>query len=257
MIDELRIGNIMEILSKKKHATNEYLAKQLHCSNSTLRRTLIEMETTGLIKRTWGGAMLSSLISTEYSHNYRETLYLEEKKNIASLAADFVGSGMSIYLDASSTVYQITPYLKDKTDLIILTNSLKSAYALTQDENSSNKVFILGGEINNKARCVVDSISNNAIINYLDFDLAIFSCRGILDMNVYEAKYEQALLKRKMMEKSKEVILLADHTKFGTKHHYKVASLADYTSVITDSKLEIYNNEELIRKNVDLICYDN
>lgn len=256
MIDELRIRNIMEILQKKKHATNEYLAEQLHCSNSTLRRTLIEMETTGLIKRTWGGAMLSALSSTEYSHNYRETLCLEEKRKIASLAADFIGSGMSIYLDASSTVYQLFPYLKEKSDLIVLTNSLKTAYTLTQDENSSNKIFILGGEVNNKARCVVDNVNNNEMINYLDFDLAVFSCRGILDMNVYEAKFEQAMLKKKMIERSKEVILLADHTKFGTKHHYKVASLSHYTAVITDTNPGDSYKAEISKNDIDLVWYE-
>lgn len=256
MIDELRIKKIMDILQKKKHATNQYFMEQLHCSSSTIRRTLIELETTGLIKRTWGGAMLSSLSSTEYSHNYRETLYLDEKKKIASLASDFIGSGMSIYLDASSTVYQLHPYLEEKNDLIILTNSLKTAYTLSQNENSSNKVFILGGEINNKARCVVDNINNNEMINYLDFDLAIFSCRGILNTNVYEATYEQAMLKKKMINCAKEVILLADHTKFGTKHHYKVASLSTYTAIITDTNPNEPYQSEANKNDVELIWYD-
>lgn len=235
MENDFRSEEILNLLRQKKKLSNQQLCQTLHCSVSTLRRDLVRLEARGLVKRTYGGVMLNVTTNNDYASIYREGSSTKEKKIIADLARDFVGPGMCVFLDPSSTVLPLCPYLKKIPNLVVVTNGLKNALALSEGENEGLSVFIIGGEIKNNSTAVINS-SYDSLFSAFQFDLAIFSCRGIDERGIYEANFSQAKVKKEMMAKAKKTLLLADSSKFDSSHFFKIGDFKDYEALITDKK---------------------
>lgn len=230
---DIREKEILEVLSKKKFVRNTELCEMLHCSTSSIRRALISLEQQNLIMRVRGGAMLTQTSNVEFSHAYREGTNLTNKKRIVDLAADFIAPGMCLFLDSSSTVQQIIDVIVTIPNLVVITNSLKTATLLSESNNESLKIFITGGEIKMNSKSVFPS-RQDPVFESFRFDLAFFSCRGIDEEGVYEANFSQANLKKEMMQRAKQKILLVDDSKFDSTHFFKIGDYSDYDAIITN-----------------------
>lgn len=248
----LRTNDILAILGKKKQMQTHELCRILHCSISTLRRDLLKLEDQGLVRRTYGGVILNTTPNTEFSHLYRESSHIKEKQRIADLAMDFVGPGMCLFLDSSSTVFQLCTYLKEIPNLVVITNGLKTALELSEGNNETLKVYITGGEIKPNSSSVISN-SSDAFLDCLQFNLAVLSCRGIDKSGVYEASVSQAKAKQTMMQKAKQTILMADGSKFGSSHFFKIGNLEDYEAIITDKEPEEVYKQTFAEQHAELI----
>ena len=143
-----RIEEVEAIIRRKRRMAIKELEQLTYSSASTLRRDLIYLEEHGLIRRARGEVFLNSSNTNEESYFLRENKNKNAKKKIATLSRDFIGPGMCIYLDASTTVFELCPYVCEVNHLIILTNDLKSAQYLAEHTNPSNKFLRL------EAKCV-------------------------------------------------------------------------------------------------------
>ena len=238
MMQEERLTQILTILKRRKKISNEELASMLFCSISTLRRDLIKLESQQLIRRVHGGVVLNLATTNEPSLYYRETNFIKEKKEICEITQDFIGDGMCVFLDSSSTVQQLVPLLKTVSNLVVLTNGIKLALNISDMNDESIKAFMFGGEIKKNSSSIVGTDFTTSFINQFNIDLAVFSCRG-LDINgVYESSLSQARIKQQVIDKSKNSILLADESKFDSPHFFKVSNLKTYSAIITNKKPE-------------------
>lgn len=236
MIQEERLTDILNILKKRKKISNDELASILYCSPSTLRRDLIKLENQKLIRRVFGGVVLNITSTNEPSFDYREANQIHEKKEICEIARDFIGDGMCIFLDSSSTVQQLIPLIENISNLVILTNGIKVALSISDMNDESIKAFVLGGEIKRNSSSIVGTDFSSCFIDQFNIDLAVFSCRGLDHNGIYESSLSQARIKQELLKKSKKSILLADHTKFNSTHFFKVADISSYNSIITNKK---------------------
>ena len=103
-----RTSDLLSYLVKKKQATSKELCTHLHCSISTLRRELLELEKRKLIRRTWGGAILNETTNMEYTYLQREASNMREKTIISGLARDCIAPGRCNYKVSRSTVLHYT-----------------------------------------------------------------------------------------------------------------------------------------------------
>src|ERR1700744_4733207 len=144
MSAEERQKRIENYLKKVEFASLEELAKQVDASTSTVRRDLTLMETTGVLKRTHGGARMTEPSSSdEFIFSPRETHQLAEKEAIGKACAELIQPNQSVIIDAGSTTYQVARHLENKTPHII-TNSLPVAN-LFAGANRLEVVFSRGG----------------------------------------------------------------------------------------------------------------
>lgn len=253
MFQEKRLNDIMNYLNKKKRASSTELANKIFCSISTLRRDLIKLEQLGLVKRVPGGVVLNLTKSDEPALFIRETSHISEKKNIANLALDFIGSGMCIFLDSSSTVQQLTPLLEQKSNIITLTNGLQTALSISQLNDSSIRSFMIGGEVRNNSSSVVGTDFSSSIINNFSIDLAFFSCRGLDNNGVYEASLSQATIKQQVLQRAKNSILLVDDSKFCSSHFFKIADLSQYSTIISNKPPKSLYLDTFEENNIELL----
>lgn len=228
-----RCMRIMEILTKRKVIATRELESLLYCSTSTLRRDLIRLENQKRIIREQGEVRIVLSKNIDYSYESRLDDRTRLKKLIAEIASTFLGQNQAIFLDSSSTTSFILPFLSEFDNLQVITNSVYLPPQLNKLSNIS--LFVTGGEVSGGT----NSILGNFAVDFLDnffTDIAFFSCRGIDNKGTYEADYNQALFKRKMISNSKKNILLVDSSKFDTKHFFKLTYLDKIDHIITDKK---------------------
>lgn len=233
MYSKERLDKIISILKVKKHVSSAYLCEQLYASSSTIRRDILELEKSGLVKRSHGGITYVPSANIEYSYIFRETENTREKKYICNLALDFLSNGNAVFLDSSSTVSHICPLLKKLSNLTVVTNGVKAALELSQMD--SINTFIAGGQLKLGSTSVIGELTGSFIDNF-HADVAIISCRGMNEEGIYEANQMQALVKQHMIRNSKTTLLLCDSSKFNQSHFYKLSSYKEITALITDKK---------------------
>lgn len=237
MMPAERLSKILECINTNGSANIEELTKLVDVSESTIRRDLKKLADKGLIIRTHGGAVTKT-ISTTFEQEARNKRFLqkEEKEYIGQLAANYVSDGESILLDSGTTTLALSRFLKYKKGLTVITYDLR--IALETELTSDSLLVVTGGIRRDGFDVLVGSETENFIRN-LSVDKAFLGADAIdLEMGVTNAGFAEVSIKQEIIKSAKEVILVADYTKFGKTALIKVASLEDIDHIITDSRVD-------------------
>jgi DeoR/GlpR family transcriptional regulator of sugar metabolism len=231
-----RRQSLLEILRKQPGLRVPQLAKVLDISEGTVRNDLNALEAEGRLTRVHGGAVLNDQV--QFQNN---SFMLRYKNNIAAKlamareAATLVNDGDSILLDASSTGFYLARELSGRNKLRVMTNGFEVARELAQ--NTSNTVILIGGVVNNDSSSVTGLLSEQIIAD-MHIEKAFFSCSGFsIERGMTEVHFEEAQLKRKAIESSKQVFALIDASKFGKEDLTPFARPIQITHLFTDSSI--------------------
>lgn len=105
---------IIEILMNKKSIDVNTLKDLLKTSISTLRRDLIALESTNIIKRSHGSVSLLQNSNIEFAYATRRQANEDIKNKLCRKASQFITDNSAIFLDASSTLSFLPKYLSNK-----------------------------------------------------------------------------------------------------------------------------------------------
>ena len=229
MSQKLRQEQILHILEKKKYVTVRYLCNTLHYSSATINRDLNAMQAVDLVKRSYGGVE-----AVEKSHHLpplpqRQIYMRKEKKRLAKAAAELIKNGDVVFLDGSTTVQHIIPFLVDKKDITVVTNNIRLAIELGELDI---KVICLGGEIRERPQVLLgDETVENAMRYHVD--KMFFSVAGnTLDGHIKDTAYR--LLYKVMLKNSKESYFLTDKTKTEEEINRELCDFSVLSGVISD-----------------------
>jgi DeoR family fructose operon transcriptional repressor len=197
------------------------------------------MEIDGVLTRTHGGAVFNaqySKDSTEYPLNIREIQRFAEKDHICKRAATLIQAGDTIFIDNSSTCIFLIKYIPVDFQVTIITNSIKVILESLKYKNSKHLVVCLGGFINESNLSTYGNIAQKNAAEFYP-NKAFMSCAGIHPPDqVVDTSILEVDTKRLMIERSKEVILLADHSKFGKNGNVFLADFDSIDVLITDNQ---------------------
>ena len=233
-----REERILNILREKNSIRCSELAKLLYVSVSTLRRDLEKLEEKNFIIREHGICKLSSKLRDEkYSYNLREQQNGVAKNRIARKAVKLIKDGSNIMMDGSSTVFGLIPYLEEFRDLLVISNSAKVSYALSE---TSIYNISTGGKMAEKTVSFVGQEAINAVKKY-NADVFFFSCMGLAD-NGYltDADEDENDVRREMMKHATKKIALVDSSKIGKKYLYNICHVSEVDEVICEEELPEY-----------------
>jgi DeoR family transcriptional regulator, fructose operon transcriptional repressor len=229
-----RRQSLLDILQKQPGLRVPELAKALDVSEGTVRNDLNALEGEGRLRRVRGGAVLEDqdhFQNNSFMRRYKDKAVA--KLAIARHAALLVHDGDSILLDASSTAYYLARVLGGRNKLRVMTNGFEVARELAS--NASNTVILIGGVVNNDSSSVTGLLSEHIIAD-IHIEKAFFSCSGFsVDRGMTEVHLEEAQLKRKAIESSKQVFALVDSSKFGKEDLTPFARPMQITHLFTDS----------------------
>jgi len=239
-----RRQSLLEMLRKEPGLRVPELAKAFGVSEGTVRNDLNALEKEGRLKRVHGGAILNT--QSQFQNNsfiYRYQQNAAAKIAIAEEAAKLVKDGDSILLDASSTAYYLACALSERKKLRVISNGFEVARELAQ--NSTNTVILIGGVVNNDSSSVTGLLSEQ-IIAEMHIEKSFFSCSGFsLERGMTEVHLEEAQLKRKAIESSRQVIALVDSSKIGKEDLTLFAYPDQISHLFTDSGLSAELAENL------------
>ena len=246
-----RRKQILELLSRSGQVWVSELSAKLGATPVTIRNDLAALGDEGLLERIPGGAVpraRSNLNRGVFSLHPEDH---ETKIRIASAAAKLIRDGETLFINSGTTAYFAARELKLKKNLKVVTNSIPVALEL--GEAPSFRVILLGGEINPQYSF---TYGNNVLEQLGQFraDRTILSMDGIrADVGLTTYHAEEAVVIRVMMERSKEVIAVVDHTKFGKSSAIKLTPLNKLDKIITDKDLNEKQKKLFIAEGVELI----
>ena len=165
----------METIYTRGRVTVRELSESYGISPVTIRKDLRQLETEGKIIKTHGGAISKEDMTSHVAFESRKSKNREKKILIGEKAASMVASGDTIFIDASTTTVEMCPYLKDITDLTIITNSVEIAYILGSAPYCN--VVIVGGGVKKETLSVIDSDIEKTFTNW-HIDKAFFGGWG-------------------------------------------------------------------------------
>lgn len=242
---------IMERLRSQHTVKVESLAKELFISEATVRRDLSQLEREGLLKRSYGGAMLLEGKDRETPLLLRQEENRSAKDRVAEIAVSLIADNSILMLDSSSTVMRLVPLLARFERLTAITHGLKTALMLHELSNVS--VYCTGGRLQENTFSMVGPSACERI-ECLNADIAFLSCRGFsLTRGITDASEEEAQIKRSMMAASQKKVLLFDDSKFERPYLIRVCEAEDFSAVICNQPLPREALDELERRGVPLL----
>lgn len=213
------------------------LAQQLDVSEMTVRRDLDTLHDAGLIVKVHGGATVRYEHSTdEPGFEAKLSLNIAEKRAIAASAALLTGPGAAIGITAGTTTAQLAAELVTVPNLTVVTNSLRVAGVFHEHERADRTVVLTGGE-RTPSDALVGPVAVAALSTF-HLDMVFMGVHGMHERAGFTTpNLREAETNRAFVEAAHELVVLADHTKWGVTGLTTMAALDDAAVVVTDDLL--------------------
>ncbi|WP_163099999.1 DeoR/GlpR family DNA-binding transcription regulator [Peribacillus alkalitolerans] len=240
VLPEERKNEILKELNNMGKVKVMELVEQFQVSEETIRRDLMLLEEKGLLKRVYGGAIKSVFQFEEPPFLQRTTVNQEAKGRIGQKAVELISNGDVIVIDVGTTTLEFAKFIENKNDITIITNSLPVSSVLTESLNQnrfSGQVLLLGGQIDPKQQSISGSLTEQ-LLNQFNVDKAFISAGGVsIKSGVSNYHLHESLVSRKMVEVSKQVILLSDYSKMGVDTFCKVCPLEKLDVIVCNQPM--------------------
>jgi DeoR/GlpR family transcriptional regulator of sugar metabolism len=227
-----RHERIIKLINTNRMVKVTDLMKEFDVSIETVRRDLEFLEKKGYLKRVYGGAIPNSPKGIEPAYTSREVSHLTEKTAIAEKVLELVEDRDTIAIDLGTTTLEAAKKLVSKKGLTVLTNSMPIATELIA--NQSFKVFLLGGQLRNGEFATSGALSVD-FLSHFRVDKAIIGPGGVTAKNgITDYHFEEAQVRKKMIDIADTVIAVADYSKIGVSAFTQVCELNEVDVIVTD-----------------------
>jgi len=209
----------------------------LNISISTVRRDLIELEEDGVILRTRGGARCAShKLVLEADVTKRAVHNIDEKRRIGAKAAELVMDSGCLILDGGTTTLEVARHLKPRKPLRVITDSIEIAYELRDRENVT--VLVTGGILKPEAYNLYGGFAEH-MLRSMHAQVCVM---GVIGLTIQEGltkhDIEALPIRQKMVEISRQLICVADSSKFGVTGLVSVCPVDQLDTLITDDGIQ-------------------
>ena len=231
-----RVTAIRTHLFTKGFCSVGEIAEAVGVSEPTVRRDLTELQASGVITRSHGGARIAEGSGAEVAFDSREQINLTPKRAIGEAAYHRLHPDTAVFLDAGTTVLQLARRLRlNPLRLRVFTNCLAVAQLLMPVPDLT--VTLLGGVLRPQNASMVGSLAE-ATLERLWFDQLFLGVGAIaLTGEMSSADDQEARLNARMLTRAAQVVVLADADKFGQRLTFRVGQLGPQMQMVTDARL--------------------
>ncbi len=235
-LKESRLQQILEVVRESGQASVAELSRRFGVSDVTIRRDLRELAARGLLRRAHGGAVLAEPVPPEPPVIQRMSQEQAWKEAIGRAAAALVSDGESIFIGSGSTTAYVARHLRDRKNLTVVTNALNIATELASAEGVT--VVVTGGMMRPSELSLVGHIAEQSL-REVRVDKVIIGMRAIsLEAGMTNDYLPEVMTDRTIIEMARELIVVADHTKFGKVASAYVAPVERITTLVTDPQTD-------------------
>ncbi len=234
LVSNFRQQEILELARKEGKVTVDGLAEIYDVTVQTIRRDLSELAETGRLERVHGGAVIPSGV-VNIVYNERRRLNEDGKRAIAAACAASIPDGASVFMNIGTTTEAVARELLDHENLLVVTNNLNIANTLAA--NHSCEIILTGGVLRRADGGLVGGLTAE-MVKQFKFDFSVLGCSAIdEDGDLLDFDGQEVLVSRSAIQRSRNVMVVADHHKFQRKAPLTICSLADVTVLFTDGEL--------------------
>ncbi|KGJ88399.1 MULTISPECIES: transcriptional repressor AgaR [Colwelliaceae] len=249
-----RHNEILRLASKTGKVSVDELAHLYSVSTVTIRNDLNSLDNKGLLVRSRGGAILPTGFIKELSIGQKQTKNQAIKQQLATEAAKLIFDGDAIILDSGTTTEEIALQLCKHKQLKVLTNGLNVAAKLAQIVDI--EIMVTGGTLRQKSLSFFDDKAESSL-QHCHFDKVILGVDGFdLAAGITTHFAQEASLNRLMCEKSSQIIVVTDSSKFGKRSCYIVQAYNKVSTVITDKGIPAEYKKAFTLAGIQLIIVD-
>ncbi|MBA6252342.1 MAG: DeoR family glycerol-3-phosphate regulon repressor [Colwellia sp.] len=232
MTQQQRQALILEMIKKSGFVSIDELVEHFKVTPQTVRRDLNQLAKVQKISRHHGGAGIeSSTVNTDYQT--RKIMDLQAKEKIAAELVRMIPNGASLFINIGTTTETIARALLGHKGLQIVTNNLNVASILGAKEDFS--VVIAGGEVRHRDGGVIGETTEDFIKNFR-MDFGIIGISGIdIEGSLLDFDYREVRVAQAIIANSRQVILAADHSKFGRNAMVRLGNINQADHFFTDA----------------------
>jgi DeoR family glycerol-3-phosphate regulon repressor len=225
LLDEVRSRGSLSV---------EALAEKFGVTLQTVRRDVQRLAEAGLVARFHGGVRVPSSTVENIAYRQRAALHAAEKARIARAVAARVPEGCSLILNIGTTTEAIARELMGRRGLRVITNNLNVAAILSHHPDC--ELIVAGGVVRPRDRGIVGEAAVD-FIRQFKVDIGLIGISGLeSDGTLRDYDYREVTVARAIVERSREVWLAADHSKFNRPAMVEVARFDRIDVLFTDAE---------------------
>ena len=230
-----RQEQIARLISRRGRFNITEICEAFAISEATARRDLDTLSAQGLIQRVHGGAIPVRRALPEEPMLRRTHEQEEEKRAIGRAGASLVQDGDTVFLGSGTTVLEVASNLAARS-ITVITNSLPVINLMSERPNIS--LITLGGMLRPTELSFIGHITEQATVE-LRADKVFLGTRALsLDQGMTNDYLPETLTDRAILNIGRQVIVAADHTKFGLISTAFLAPLRSIHTVVTDKGID-------------------
>ncbi|MFF2652582.1 DeoR/GlpR family DNA-binding transcription regulator [Streptomyces sp. NPDC058045] len=254
LLAEQRRALIVDEVRRRGGVRVNELTRRLGVSDMTVRRDLDVLARQGVVEKVHGGAVPVVEASThEPGFEAKSGLEPTAKENIARAAAALVVPGTAIALSGGTTTFALAHHLLDVPELTVVTNSVRVAEVFHTAQRGTGRrpgaaTVVLTGGVRTPSDSLVGPVADQAI-GALHFDLLFLGVHGIsAEAGLSTPNLAEAETNRRLVRSARRVVVVADHTKWGTVGLSSFATLDEVDTLVTDAGLPARVRDEVTER---------
>lgn len=239
------------------------LTRMLQVSDMTVRRDLDVLARQGALEKVHGGAVpVAEGRTHEPGFEAKSTLEPSAKSDIARAAAALAAPGSAVALSGGTTTFAVARQLVEVPGLTVVTNSVRVADVFHaaarpaepgQPEGERAATVVLTGGVRTPSDALVGPVADAAIAS-LHFDVLFLGVHGIsVEAGLSTPNLAEAETNRHFIRSARRVVVVADHTKWGTTGLSSFAALDEVDTLVTDAGLSGADREEISAHLAELV----
>jgi DeoR family transcriptional regulator, fructose operon transcriptional repressor len=241
MLREERLWRITQRLTNDRQVLSSELAQEFGLTPASVRLDLAELERRGVARRVFGGAVLVSpdpareTLSLAESHfGDRVDQQRGEKEAIGAAAVELIVDGETIMIDGGTTTYEVCRHLAGHRGLTVISCAVNALWPELASK-AGLEIFLTGGYLRPQSLSLVGEAAET-MLRGVRGNKAVLGIDGIsLEHGLTTLNFLEAGIKKRMIEASQELIIVADHTKLGRVGVIPVAPVERMAVLVTDS----------------------
>jgi DeoR/GlpR family transcriptional regulator of sugar metabolism len=251
MLPDERRRLIAERLRQHGSVSVSGLEAEFNISPMTARRDLDELERRGVARRTHGGAVLPGLSSHEDSFLQRLEVAVEAKERLAEEALTLIEPGEAVFVDSSTTGYiAARRIVRENRKCTLLTNSIPIMQLVCELDAPQVEMIGAGGTLRKLTRSFVGPQAVRDIEAHFA-DHVLFSVRGLTDGYLTDPDPLESEVKRAMIQRARQAVLLVDGSKFDRPALTQIAHV-DRIGLIVAADVDEQTLMPLVRAGIDV-----
>jgi DeoR/GlpR family transcriptional regulator of sugar metabolism len=249
-----RQQQILELLREEFTIRSSNLSELLGVSEMTIRRDLDLLEQNGLVERTHGGAVFrQERVAGKFHYQNSAKENPEQKQRIAQKAASMIAPNDMIYIGEGTTASMVVRFVEPAMPFTIFTNNLGVISELGL-MNIAAELVLLPGTYNPTTHALAGPLTME-MIQQVNAGKVFLGADGLsLSAGLTTPNLEIAVIERSMIQHTHgQVIVMADHPKFGLVAEMSIAPLKHIDVLITNRKIPADFQKDLDKMGVQVV----